>query len=259
MPSLIPLFDLPAGPQSAAGPRILQLYQDLELFSEGDPPVNAIFVLGRSLGVVPDQVGLWRDQLLVIDPPPDLETRFRWEGDVAVLYTAAEDDQSPAAGGPARVQTLPGGVAHIRIGEHFLDIYSQRTGAVVHLPAIGMLLGGVYGSDAVPPRLAEGSDGDEELETLRLIARILKGSHFQLFVPRVGALVQDKLQVMERLAADVAYLHGLRRVIPALVQRGESWEMVETVGESLLPPGLRTEAAKAVHAANLRVLYTPLA
>jgi hypothetical protein len=229
----------------------------LELFSEGDPAANAIFVLGRSLGVVADQVGLWRDQLLVIDPPPDLQTRFRLEGDVAVLYTAAEDDKSPAAGGLARVQTLPGGVAHIRIGEHFLDIYSPHAGAVVHLPAIGMLLGGVYGSDVVPPRLAGGSDGEDELETLRQIARILKGSHFQLFVPRVGTLAHDKLQVMERLAADVAYLHGLRRVIPALVQRGESWEMVETVGESLLPAGLQTAAAKAVHAANLRVLYNP--
>jgi hypothetical protein len=256
MPSLIPLFDLPADPQSAGGPRILQLYQDLELFSEGDPPANAIFVLGRTVGVVPDQVGLWRDQLLVIDPPHDLETRFRLDGDVAVLFTAA-DEPAVAGGGPARVQTMAGGVAHIRIGEHFLDVYSQRAGAIVHLPAIGMLLGGVYGSDAVPPRLAAGSDGEEELETLRLIARILKSSHFQLFAPRVGTLVQDKLQVMERLAADVAYLHGLRRVIPALVQRGESFDLVETVGESLLPGHLQTDAAKAVHAGNLRVLYTP--
>ena len=48
-------------------------------------------------------------------------------------------------------------------------------------------------------------------------------------------MVQDKLAVMERLAADVAYLHGLRRVVPALVQRGEHWEMIEAVGESLLP------------------------
>ena len=254
MPSLIPLFDLPSEPESGAGPRILQLYQDLELFSEGDPPANSMFVLGRSLGVVPDQVGLWRDQLLVVDPPPDLETRFRLEGDVAVLYTGTETGPQDAPGGLARVQTMAGGVAHIRIGEQFLDIYSQRVGAVVHLPAIGVLLGGTYGSDVAPPRLAGGSDGEEELDTLRLIARILKGHHFQLYIPRVGAMVQDKLVVMERLAADVAYLHGLRRVVPGLVQRGDSWEMIEAVGESLLPATMQSPVAKTVHIANLRTL-----
>jgi hypothetical protein len=253
MPSLIPLFDLPSGIQGAAGPRILQLYQDLELFSEGEPPANTLFVLGRSLGVVPDQVGLWRDQLLVVDPPADLESRFRLEGDAAVLYTWQEADGDSAPNLP-RVQTMAGGVAHIRVGEQFLDIYPQRAGSIVHLPAIGVLLGGVYGSDAVPPRLAGGSNGEEELETLRLLARILKGSHFQLYVPRVGAAEQDKLKVMERLAADVAYLHGLRRVVPALVERGEAWETIETVGESLLPSGLQSAAARAVHAANLRAL-----
>jgi hypothetical protein len=255
MPSLIPLFDLQPGPQSGAGPRILQLYQDLELFSEGDPPANTLFVLGRSLGVVPDQVGLWRDQLLIVDPPPDLETRFRLEGDVAALYTQAERSEPGVAAAFARVQTMMGGVAHVRVGEHFLDIYSQRAGAIVHLPAIGVLLGGAYGSDVVPPRLAAGSAGEEELDTLRLIARILKGHHFQLYVPHLGTMAQDKLAVMERLAADVAYLHGLRRVIPALVQRGESWEMVETVGESLLPGTMQSAAARDVHTANLRTLY----
>ena len=254
MPSLIPLFDLPPGPPSGAGPRILQIYQDLELFNEGDPPANSMFVLGRSLGIVPGQVGLWRDQLLVIDPPPDLEARFRLEGDVAVLYTSGEADRQDAAAGLARVQTMAGGVAHIRIGEQFLDIYSQRAGAIVHLPAIGVLLGGTYGSDVIPPSLAEGSNGEEELDALRLIARTLKGHHFQLYIPRVGAMVQDKLVVMERLAADVAYLHGLRRVVPGLVQRGESWEMVEAVGVSLLPAGMQSPAAKAVHTANLLTL-----
>lgn len=256
MSSLIPLFDVPSGPPSGAGPRILQLYQDLELFSEGDPAANALFVLGRSLGVVPDQVGLWRDQLLVVDPPLNLEARFRLEGDVAVLYTSKETNEVDAPGGLARVQTMAGGVAHIRIGEQFLDIYSQRAGAVVHLPAIGVLLGGTYGSDVVPPRLAGGSDGEEELDTLRLIARILKGYHFQLYIPHRGSMVQDKLVVMERLAADVAYLHGLRRVVPALVQRGESWEMIEAVGASLLPSAVESPAARAVHTANLHTLST---
>jgi hypothetical protein len=69
-------------------------------------------------------------------------------------------------------------------------------------------------------------------------------------------MAQDKFAVMERLAADVAYLHGLRRVVPALVQRGESWEMVETIGESLLPLTMQSLAAKHVHTANLHTLYT---
>jgi hypothetical protein len=273
MPSLIPLFDLPASPQEGGGPRILQLYQDLELFSEGEPQANSLFVLGRALNPDPGGLsgpgGLWRDQLLVVDPPANLEARFRLEGDIAVLETwPAQDSATGAAprgpaellGGraPARnlphVQTVPGGVAHIRVGEHFLDIYSQRVGSIVHLPAIGVLLGGVYGSDVTPPRLAPGSDGEEELDALRLIARILKTHHFQLYLPRLGTMAGDKLQVMERLAADVAYLHGLRRVIPALVARGEPWELVETVGASLLPGSMQTPAAREVHSANLRAL-----
>lgn len=255
MPSLIPLFDLPEASAPGPTPRILQLYQDLELYSEGEPPANALFVLGRSLGVAPDQVGLWRDQLLIVDPPADLQARFRLEGDVAVLFTEARDDGDALSAGFARVQTMPGGLAHIRLGEHFLDIYSQQAGSVVHLPALGILLGGVYGSDVVPPRLAAGSDGEDALDTLRLIARILKSHHFQLYIPRRGSLCEDKLAIMERLAADVAYLHGLRRVIPALAQRGESWETVEAAGASLLPAAMQTPAAQAMHAANLAALY----
>jgi hypothetical protein len=254
MPSLIPLFDLPQEPVPGPGPRILQLYQDLELFSEGNPPTNTLFVLGRSLGIMPDQVGLWRDQLLIVDPPPDLHARFRLEGDVAVLFTETRSDAETLSAGLARVQTVPGGLAHIRLGEHFLDVYSQQASSVVHLPALGILLGGAYGSDAVPPRLAAGSDGEDALDTLRLIARVLKSHHFQLYVPRIGSLCQDKLAIMERLAADVAYLHGLRRVIPALAQRGEPWRTVEEAGASLLPAAMQSSAAVAIHVANLRTL-----
>ncbi|MBK8050858.1 MAG: hypothetical protein IPK16_29405 [Anaerolineales bacterium] len=46
MTSLIPLLD----PQAPDAPHILQLAQDLELFSEGDPPANTLFVLGRGPG-----------------------------------------------------------------------------------------------------------------------------------------------------------------------------------------------------------------
>lgn len=254
MPSVIPLFDLSPNQPDGAGPRILQLYQDLELFSDGEPPANALFVLGRSLGYAPDQAGLWRDQLLVIDPPPDLQTRFRLEGDVAVLFTGQPHAAGLLPAGCARVQTEPGGLAHIRLGEHYLDIYAQRAGCVVHLPALGILMGGVYGSGVLPPRLAAGSSGEEELDTLRLLARLLKSHHFQIYLPQAGALCEDKLTVMERLAADVAYVHGLRRVIPALVQRGEGWEMIEQAGTALLPASMQTPAAQAVHSANLITL-----
>lgn len=233
----------------------MQLYQDLELFSDGEPPANALFVLGRSLGYAPEQAGLWRDQLLIVDPPPDLHARFRLEGDVAVLFTEPRPDTDAVTAELARVQTMAGGLAHIRLGEHFLDIYTQEAGSVVHLPALGILLGGVYGSDAVPPRLAPNADGGEALDTLRLIARILKSHHFQLYIPRTGSLVEDKLTVMERLAADVAYLHTLRRVIGPLAQAGEPWETVAAVGASLLPAAMQTPAAQAVHTANLRSLY----
>ena len=255
MPSLIPLFDLPPSSPTGAGPRILQLYQDLELFSDGEPPANALFVLGRSFGYAPDQAGLWRDQLLIVDPPPDLHARFRLEGDVAVLFTEPRSDADAVAAGFARVQTMTGGLAHIRLGEHFLDVYSQEAGAVVHLPALGILLGGVYGSDAVLPRLGPNANGDEALDTLRLIARVLKSHHFQLYIPRIGSLVKDKLAIMERLAADVAYLHALRRVVGPLAQRGEPWEAVEAVGGSLLPAAMQSPAAQAIHTANLRALY----
>jgi hypothetical protein len=60
---------------------------------------------------------------------------------------------------------------------------------------------------------------------------------------------------MGRLAADVAYLHGLRRVIPALAQRGAAWAAVEAAGASLLPAAMQSPAAQVIHTANLRTLY----
>jgi hypothetical protein len=245
MPSSIPLFD----PQAANAPRILQLAQDLELLGDGDPPANSLFVLGHVPDMTPGTASLWRDQLLIVDPPADVTTRFRLEGDVAVLFTGAAFD----AGLPL-IQTIAGGVAHIRIGEHFLDVYVQPAGTVVYLPATGVVLGGDLGSDVVPPRLAPGSDGSDELDALRLIARLLKTRHFQLFIPRRGTLVGDKTAVMQRLAVDVEYLHGLRRVVPGLVQRGEALETIERIPGSLLPNGRRSPAAAAVHEANLCAL-----
>ncbi len=80
-----------------------------------------------------------------------------------------------------------------------------------------------------PPRIVPGSDGGEELETLRLLARLIKHDIFQLCVPHVGSTVKEKPQLMAAVAADVAYLHGLRRVVPGLLQRGEPLETIERI------------------------------
>lgn len=241
MTSLIPLLE----PTDQNRPQILQLYQDLELFSEGSPARNSLFVLGRALDTT-DRV---RNQLLVIDPPADLMERFHLEDDIAVLYTGARVE-APLP----HVELVPGGTAHVRIGDHFLDVYVQKSGVMVYLPAVGVLLSGDYASDALPPHIVPGSDGSDELETLRLLARLIKFDNFQLCVPYVGSTVKEKTAVMERLAADVAYLHGLRRVVPGLLQRGEPLETIERIAESLLPEDRQSDKAQAIHAANLSAL-----
>jgi len=241
MTSLIPLLDSPR----RTPPQILQLFQNLELLSEGDLVRNSLFVLGQT----EDQAGATRRQLLIVDPPEDITERFRLEDDVAVIYTG---DQARA--GLPQVELAPGGTAHVRVGEHFLDVYAQQAGAVLYLPAVGVLMSGDYASDALPPRILPGSDGSEELETLRLLARLIKSENFQLCVPRVGATVREKPAVMERLAADVAYLHGLRRVIPGLIQRGEPLETIEVIAESLLPADRHSEEAQRIHDANVQAL-----
>lgn len=241
MTALIPLLE----PHSQKRPQILQLHQDLELFSEGTPAQNSLFVLGRGV----DAVGGVRKHLLIVDPPADIADRFRLEDDVATLFTGVR----PPVSLP-QVELVSGGVAHIRVGDHFLDIYVQKAGVIGYLPAVGVLLSGDYGSDALPPRIVAGSDGGDELETLRLLARLIKHENFQLCVPHVGSTIREKTAVMERLAADVAYLHGLRRVVPGLLRRGEPLETIERIAESLLPENRQSEEAQAVHAANLSVL-----
>lgn len=237
MSTLIPLLDSSSPKQ----PQILQLYPNLELFTEGTPPLNSLFVLGRT-----PQGG---EQLLIVDPPADAPTRFHLAETVAALYTG---DRASAP--LPQVELQPGGVAHLRVGEHFLDVYAQPSGAVIYLPAVGLLLSGEYGSNALPPRMVAGSDGSDELETLRLLARLIRQENFQLCVPHAGEPMRDKVTVMERLAADVAYLHGLRRVIPALLTRGEPLETIERTTDSLLPGDRQSEEAWTVHAHNLSVL-----
>jgi len=59
---------------------IIQLYDQLELLSEGNPPRQTLFVLAKAplIQVVIDET--IQNQLLLIDPPTDVATRFNVEG-----------------------------------------------------------------------------------------------------------------------------------------------------------------------------------
>lgn len=251
----IPLLDS----VSTSDIKITQLYEHVELYSQGDPPRHTLFVMGQEASLAQienvaqlERLGQPSNQLLLIDPPGDTRERFKLEGDVAALFTGA-----PLEVSLPRLQTQPGGTAHVRMGNHFLDIYTQPVGNVVHLPALGILLGGGYGSDAALPAIAENSDGTAELDTLRLLARLVKERRLQLYIPRVGEPVSEPVEAMRRLAADVAYLHGLMRVIPAMAQRGDANEdeTLQTTAESLLPQERQSDGCRETHAANVRHLY----
>lgn len=235
--------------------KILQLYPHVELFSEGDPPANSLFVQAHngSDGSLNLNGG---DQLLIVDPCADASTRFRLDGQIAVIFTG----ERTAVDLPL-LHTMPGGVAHLRLGEHYIDIYSQKHSNVVVLPALGLLCSGQFGSSASLPLLASGSDGSDELETCLLLARLLRQHRLQLLIPRTGSLIQTKDQALDHLATDVSYLHGLRRVIPPLAQQAEPLEQVHTLAAPLLPRERATPAAEEVHRANVARLYrscTPL-
>ncbi len=225
--------------------KISQLYDQLELYSEGDPPSHSLFVLARLLGVP--------DRLLIIDPPQDVATRFDVAEETAALFTSPARDV-----GLPLVQTRPGGVAHINVGQHLLDIYSQRHANLVCFPALGILCGGVFGSDLALPELGEGSDGEDEIESLRLLARLVKERRLQLYIPRAGSVSSDKVEVMGRLAADVAYLHALRRTISQAAAANEFWSHSEEIAEKLLPENRRTPTAVTTHRQNIERLYNAI-
>ncbi len=236
----------------AASPstKIVQLFEHLELFSEGEPLHHTLFVLGRAPLAHLDRLPAAPDQLLLIDPPADVRQRFTLEGNIAVLFTGEAQEV-----GLPQMQTVAGGIAHVRIGEHFLDIYTRQQGAVVHLPTLGILCGGSFGSDSTLPQLAVNSAGQEEVETLRLLARLLKQSRLQLYIPQVGAVSNSQSEVMMRLAQDVAYLHSLQRVVPALVQRGDDLAAVLPVADSLLPEARRSPLCREIHLKNLQAMF----
>lgn len=230
--------------------RISQLFRYVELFSEGDPPRHSLFILGRPplADFVKSET---HEELLIIDPPSDVATRFRLIDRVAVLFTGAAQPV-----GLPLMQTVPNGVAHVRIGEHFIDIHSHGAGNFVHLPALGLLCSGEFGSDVSLPVLSANSDGQAELDALVQLARLVKQHRIQLFIPRVGEPAQDNPTILQRLAGDVAYLHQLRRVVPGFV--GQETERLMQAAETLLPPERRTEAARAVNRANLSHLLAQM-
>lgn len=236
---------------AAVGPtaQITQLFEHLELFSEGKPPAHTLFIQGRPAFAEGEPLQT-AEQLLLIDPPADVATRFRLPAETAVLFTGA-----PTAVGLAQLQTKPGGVAHLRVGQHFLDLYTQPESAVVYLPALGIVCGGAFGSDSLLPAVAAASTGELELATLRLLAQLVKQRRFQLYIPRTGALSSSPVEMMERLAADVAYLHGVRRVVLPIAEQGEPFTQIEAVAPSLLPTTRRSTACQAQHLSNLRRLY----
>ena len=226
--------------------RILQLYEHLELFSLGEPPTHTLFILGRAPLSVANAIP---DQLLLVDPPLDAKQRFQLPANTAVLFTgSAQAIDLPL------VETIPGGVAHLRIGPHFVDVYSQRNSTLIYLPAVGILCGGCFASDVGLPVLVAGSDGSEELETLRLLARLVKASRLQFYLPQVGSYSQDKFVVINRLAADVAYLHNLRRVLPALAQRSDDLATAHSLAASLLPVDRQTPLAQRINSRNVEIL-----
>jgi len=230
--------------------KITQLFARLELFSEGEPPAHTLFVLGQPTLAERNPLQPVQEQLLLIDPPADVAARFRLPSETAVLFTG-----EPTAVDLSHLQTQPGGVAHIRLGEHFLDLYSQQGSVVVYLPALGIICGGPFGSDALLPVIAHHSTGEQELETLRLLAQLVKQRRFQLYIPRIGALSSSPVEIMERLAADVAYLHGLRRVVLPIVQQGEPFNQIEAIAASLLPSARRSTSCQEQHLTNLHRLY----
>lgn len=240
------LLTEPAEPTSA---RILQLYPHIELYSLGEPPTNTLFVLSRPpLAVAATEAA---DQLLLIDPPADAPQRFRLPTNTATLFTGAGLSM-----GLPQVQTNPGGVAHIRIGEHLLDLYCQSAGNVVHLPALGILCSGWYGSDATLPQLSPGSNGTNELDTLRLLARLVKGRRLQLYIPQAGSLSSDPTEVMRRLANDVAYLHSLQRNREQFIGHKGDVATLHALAEPLLPTERRSPTCQAAHWANIEALAT---
>ena len=217
----------------------------MELFSDGEPPHNTLFVFGRGIGPGSE------DELLLVDPPLNAAELFVLPARAAAVFTT---EPKPVVQ-VALVQTEPGGLAHLRIGEHLLDVYSHANDNVVLLPLLGILCGGNFGSDAVLPTVDTGSDGQAELDVLRLLAMLVRERKVQLYIPHEGTAVTDRMEMMQRLADDVAYLHEMRRVIPRVAQGNGGLGGALALADTLLPTARSGVANQARHAANISALY----
>lgn len=226
--------------------RITQLFPNLELLSEGDPQHNTLFVLGR--GIDPPLGD--GDELLLVDPPADVRSRFTLPNRVVAVATTG----TPPAGLPT-LAPEPGGVAHVRIGAHLVDLYSFANHTIIHLPAVGLICGGGFGQRQTPPTLQQGDGGEEEIEVLRLLARLVRERSVQLYVPQVGEPNSDVMQVMSALAEDVGYIHSLRRNVNAIARTGDGLNAALAIADSLLPPHWSSPQAKAVNVSNISALY----
>lgn len=192
-----------------------------------------------------------KDELLLVDPPLNAAQLFSLPARAAAVFTGAP---LPVEG-LALVHTEPGGLAHLRIGEHLLDVYSQAHSNIVLLPLAGVLCGGRFGSDSTLPALNAGSDAQPELDVLRLLAMLVRERKVQLFIPHKGAVATDRLEIMQRLADDVGYLHELRRVVPSVAQGRGGLSSALALAETLIPRARRSPANQARHAANITALY----
>lgn len=223
-------------------PTIARLYPSIELYSEGDPALNTLFVLGHTQSGPP---GI--EEMLLVDPPEDVARRFRLPERSAAAFTGAPVD----TGLPA-VAHSDDGERHVRFGEKLVDLYFHEHGALILLPELGILCCGMMGSDVLPPVVGPGSDGQAELDALRIAARLMRTSGVQLLIPRCGEPVSGRPAIGERLANDVAYLHGLRRTLLPLRAHPPEVEDVKGLAAALLPEPWTTSYARQVHAANVR-------
>lgn len=227
--------------------KITQLYPNLELFTDGDLARNTLFVLGPGLAP-PLGSG---DELLLIDPPDDARSRFTLpERVVAVSTTGA------APAGLATLERQADGVAHLRVGDHLVDLHTFEQRTVAHMPAVGLLCSGEFAQVALPPRILLGSNGDEELAVLRLLARIVRERRVQLLLPRHGDARIDIMQTMSALAEDVGYIHSVRRAVNTIARSRDGLNAALAVADSLLPPHWNTPAARAQNIANVSNYYS---
>lgn len=188
--------------------------------------------------------------MLLIDPPADVRSRFVLPERVVALAT-----EGAIPPGVATLESQPGGIAHLRIGEHLVDLHAFAERTAIFFPALGLLCAGGFGQRELPPRLDQGDGGEEELTVLRLLARIVRERRIQLYVPRTGEPVSDIMQVMSALAEDVGYIHSLRRNVNAIARNRDGLNAALAVADSLLPPHWTSPQAKTINAANVSAVY----